>query len=46
MENYEQMLDKVLAEKYPEESIEMGENWELIAKIFYDIGFDDGKKSS
>ena len=40
---YEQILHETLLEKYPGECVEMGENWELIAKIFYDLGYEEAK---
>ena len=42
MMNFSDVLSKVLAEKYPDDFVELGENWELIAQIFYDIGLSDG----
>jgi hypothetical protein len=38
-EELEQILSREL-EKYPDECVEMGENWELIAKIFYALGLE------
>lgn len=35
-----EILEQKLASDYPEESVESGENWELIAEIFYKIGFE------
>jgi len=36
------ILEKGLAEDYPEESVELGENWETIALVFYTAGIYAG----
>ena len=41
---YEQILREKLASDYPDEAIELGENWELIAEIFYKLGYEAAKK--
>ena len=38
-------LEEVLASKYPDDSIEMGENWILLAQIFFDLGVESMKNS-
>ena len=40
--DYAEVLTKVLSEKYPDNCVETGENWELIAKIFYEEGIKEG----
>ena len=39
-EQMSEMLGAKLASDYPEECVETGENWELIAEIFYKAGFE------
>ena len=43
-EQMEKLLDEKLASDYPDESIQMGENWELLAEIFYKAGYEAGSK--
>ena len=33
------LLGEKLAENYPDDCVELGEQWELIAEIFYKLGF-------
>lgn len=40
-EECKEILAQKLAESYCDESVELGENWELIAEIFYKKGFED-----
>lgn len=39
-EQMEEILSDKLAKEYPGEGVETGENWELIAEIFFKAGFD------
>lgn len=36
------LLNKILKRDHPGVSVELGENWELIAEIFYEAGYDEG----
>jgi hypothetical protein len=36
----EEILEASLASDYPEDYVEVGENWEIIAEIFYKVGFE------
>jgi hypothetical protein len=37
-ETLDDILGRILEKEYPDELVELGENWELIATIFYLIG--------
>jgi hypothetical protein len=37
------MLKGELYINYPEESVELGENWEVIAQIFYKLGYEQAR---
>lgn len=39
-----EILDAGLAEDYPDDSVELGEGWGLIAAVFYKAGFEAGKE--
>ena len=39
-EQMSEILGQKLASEYPDECVEIGENWELIAEIFFKAGFD------
>jgi hypothetical protein len=39
-EQLEEILEASLASDYPESSVGVGENWEIIAEIFYKVGFE------
>lgn len=39
-EQMREILSAKLESDYPEECVEIGENWELIAEIFYKAGFE------
>lgn len=39
-EEMSKILSEKLASDYPDECIELGEAWELIAEIFYKAGFE------
>jgi len=39
-EEMEAMLSAKLKSDHPTEYVELGENWELIAEIFYKAGFE------
>ena len=48
MHNFKMQTDEELdylleneLKKYPDECVELGDNWELIAKIFYSLGYMD-----
>lgn len=38
-----EILETKLASDYPDESVESGENWEIIAEIFFKAGFEAAK---
>jgi hypothetical protein len=38
-EQLKKILEEGLAADYPDESVELGENWEIIAKIFFHAGY-------
>ena len=42
-EQMTEILGSKLASDYPDECVENGENWELIAEIFYKAGFEAAK---
>jgi hypothetical protein len=43
-EEMEKVLEETLASDYPYESVENGENWQLIAEIFFRLGYDSAIK--
>ena len=43
-EQIKQILSEKLDSDYPDECVELGENWETIAAIFYKYGFDSATK--
>ena len=40
LEQMTEILESKLASDYPEECVQNGENWELIAEIFYKLGYE------
>lgn len=44
IEELEGILSDKLAKNYPDWSVECGENWELIAEIFYQAGIEDATR--
>lgn len=38
----EQMLKEKLEVNYPNTEVELGESWEIMAKIFYELGYERG----
>jgi hypothetical protein len=45
--NYEELLKLELGTvKYEAVSVELGENWQVIAEIFFDLGYEEGLKDA
>ena len=40
MEELQEILNNMLEEHFPDWNVELGENWELMAEIFYRVGYD------
>lgn len=40
----EKLLDAKMDSDYPAEYVELGENWEIIAAIFFKAGFESSKE--
>jgi hypothetical protein len=40
LQTFEELLNKTLSKKYSYEKVELGENWHLIAQIFFDLGVE------
>lgn len=38
-----EMLELQLASGYEDEYVELGENWEVIAEVFFKAGFEAGR---
>ena len=43
-DDLEKILSDALAKDHEDEYVEMGENWELIAEIFYRAGYEKAEK--
>jgi hypothetical protein len=39
-EQLNKILEEGLAVDHPDESVELGENWEIIAEIFFKAGYE------
>lgn len=40
------ILDAGLEDDYPDDSVEMGEGWELIAAVFFKAGYEAAKEGA
>lgn len=43
-EEAQNLLNEKLETDYPEDSVELGDRWELIAEIFFKAGYEKAKQ--